>query len=530
MEGGESNSDASMDLELSPRAEKNVSGGGVVRDLRTDAEILEKTDDSNAENLASSSQGMQAISNTYIENIEPETMESSMHPNAKTIAADSGLFDSPNPFLAICPPASVSTGVLVPLKTTMETRARERTVEVWVTVIGVRMASGALILTRKLVPDDGGLNLQHLRRFAKFDDVPESVRDTFLAAKASSSSEEIEGGSHETRGSGPQFEDDRLLVVGSINAITHDALISSLQSIIPDPAVFTIHVPLLAPTSQEQASRWTAQYWPTVYKKSNPFGPHPSIVSRAQGEIRDDAGKYMELAERVAKQSCDKGFGERIGVVVVERKEGKARVVAVAGDARWVGWERDEAGCGNVTAHAAMRAIGMVAEGLRQDDQGASADEDPSSKIEDAEISTTELNRSKGTSEVTAPLDTSGVLETDEGQKTVSTQIKEIFQDKPLLPIEEENLSLSGNGTGYLCHELEIYGTHEPCVMCSMAIVHSRFGRVVFARQMQETGGLCADGELSHGLFWRKELNWTMLAWHWHHPKLGMVEDPFMHA
>lgn len=51
--------------------------------------------------------------------------------------------------------------------------------------------------------------------------------------------------------------------------------------------------------------------------------------------------------------------------------------------------------------------------------------------------------------------------------------------------------------------------------MCSMAMIHSRFTRVVFERRMHNTGALTAEGLLGYGLFWRKELNWTMLAWQW---------------
>jgi tRNA-specific adenosine deaminase 3 len=109
--------------------------------------------------------------------------------------------------------------------------------------------------------------------------------------------------------------------------------------------------------------------------------------------------------------------------------------------------------------------------------------------------------------------------------------VPSIFRDRPFLEVEKGLYDASGNKDGYLCHDLEFYCTHEPCVMCSMAIVHSRFGRVIFKHRMPDTGGLCADGKLGHGLFWRKELNWTLLAWQWAHSSgIGKTGPPGLHA
>jgi tRNA-specific adenosine deaminase 3 len=249
-------------------------------------------------------------------------------------------------------------------------------------------------------------------------------------------------------------------------------VIDDLSSTLETVTVCTIPVPLLAPTSQEQATLWTSTYWPTVYKKSNPFGPHFAVVAKAENDIREDVEKWMNMAEEVAKEVSITGSGEQIGVVVVERKEGIARPVVVAGDARWQDWPRSSSG--NATAHAALRAIAMVAAGLKLREG-----------IE------------QGNEHATEP---DGPL---------------IFQDQPLGNFEQENYHPSTSTDGYLCHDLEIYCTHEPCVMCSMAFMHSRFGKVVFRQRMPRTGGMCADGELGHGLFWRKELNWQLLAWHW---------------
>ena len=57
--------------------------------------------------------------------------------------------------------------------------------------------------------------------------------------------------------------------------------------------------------------------------------------------------------------------------------------------------------------------------------------------------------------------------------------------------------------------------------MCSMALVHSRVGRVIFTDRMAQTGGLTAEMVsndsgpvgLGYGLCWRKELNWQFMCW-----------------
>ena len=98
------------------------------------------------------------------------------------------------------------------------------------------------------------------------------------------------------------------------------------------------------------------------------------------------------------------------------------------------------------------------------------------------------------------------------------------FADTPLTPTEAAVFSQDSLAKcGYLCLDLEMYVTHEPCVMCSMALLHSRFGKVVFGEQMMRTGGITAEvdgsdsakGGLGYGLFWRPELNWKFLAWRW---------------
>jgi len=284
--------------------------------------------------------------------------------------------------------------------------------------------------------------------------------------------------------------------VASINLLELEDI---LWKALPEPrvGVHTVVVPLLAPTSLEQAKLWSVSHWPTVYKKSNPFGPHPSIISRAEEEVIKDLGIWMDMAARAAMGSKAMGYGEAIGAVIVWRGRQTSHAVALAGDGRWKGYELD--GIGNPMAHAVLRAIGMVAQKLKYEEKNYS------------------------------------------GQSN-HAQDQDIFLDCPIMPQEQaiyESSQVPSNS--YLCHGLEIYTTHEPCVACSMALLHSRFARVIFGQRMPQTGGLCGEmctvhqdsrkyNSLGYGLFWRKELNWSFLAWQTEVKHTGLDIDLVVHA
>ena len=248
-------------------------------------------------------------------------------------------------------------------------------------------------------------------------------------------------------------------------------------------------------------------------------------------------GRTMALAREVGREVRERGVGVGVGAVVVD---GGGRVVVGAGDARWVKevGDKNRKGNGDPTAHAVMRAIAMVARKRRE----VAAAQDQSQQ--------TDASSAHGIP-FSPPSDRT---EQRTGKRT--QQATPHSQDKPtadnipnppisLTPLEQNLYNASPlRAGGYLCLDLRILITHEPCVMCSMAILHSRFSGVVFGRRMRRTGGMSAEvgclieerigggaggeGEEEgkegqrgtkkrngYGLFWRPELNWRMLGWRW---------------
>jgi len=350
-----------------------------------------------------------------------------------------------------------------------------------------------------MLPGDIVKSVPHLRRCAKPGDLPAHLKSYFM--NGSSQSKLIHTGKSQwvyiMMGlEGRLSRDDITEIIKNLSAI------EGMEEV--EPFIYSVPVPVNPPSSQIQASLWSTMFWPTVYRKANPLGPHPSLVSKGTDAITEDADIFMAMARQVAEKSAAAGYGEAMGAcVVIRAPTGKTHVVALAADARW--HNREKTGTkGNPMGHAVLRAVSMVAQKLVRAEHRETSDKPDR------------------------------ILEYD------------TFQDKPILD-DEETIWREDHPTpdGYLCHGLELYLTHEPCVMCSMAILHSRMSKVVFAHKMPLTGGISAedrlieDSELAKygggrglGLFWRRELNWSLLAWEWEPTDSyqPLTVDPQIHA
>ena len=66
------------------------------------------------------------------------------------------------------------------------------------------------------------------------------------------------------------------------------------------------------------------------------------------------------------------------------------------------------------------------------------------------------------------------------------------------------------NGADYLLTSLTLFVTHEPCVMCAMALIHSRVKEVFYIFPRTRGGGFHEGGKGIHG---RKDLNHRFDVW-----------------
>lgn len=344
-----------------------------------------------------------------------------------------------------------------------------------------------------MVPADALSKLQHLRRVAKPEFVPNHIRD-----------DDPSGGPGRKNYYKGQLSYLVLCPCTLVDRIQLHRTLGSragahlFRPLIP--CIRAIKVPAQAPVNAATADEWSEKYWPTVYKNTNPYGPHPAIVRRAELEVlgsgldghteEGNLTTWMAMARKAgtlcktARQGCGAGAVviDRTSPVAGEGTTGaskEARIVVVAGDARSTGITHGKGD--NMLGHAVMRAIGLIATKRRL-----------------------------------LATDTLDLEHSNEPHK-----YPEYFLDAPLNELEKHHLyqpTLAPNG--YLCVDLELYLTHEPCVMCSMALLHSRFARVVFEQPMTKTGAITTEesnkqqpGGLGYGLFWRSELNWRCLAW-----------------
>ena len=65
-------------------------------------------------------------------------------------------------------------------------------------------------------------------------------------------------------------------------------------------------------------------------------------------------------------------------------------------------------------------------------------------------------------------------------------------------PLKAAQVEKDTNDKAYLLTDYDVYLKREPCIMCAMALVHSRVARVFFAKASPNRGGLLSKTRLQN--------------------------------
>ncbi|EED15031.1 tRNA-specific adenosine-34 deaminase subunit Tad3, putative [Talaromyces stipitatus ATCC 10500] len=471
-------------------------------------------------------------------------------------------------------------GNIVSIPTVQETNPTFEFGDAYAVEIIQKCASQVTKVLDKAFPKDLSLPSTHLRRFVKWEFLPDAVKARIEGEKERSlvsvSTGHKEDGVEVSEQIVPPVTMFVLIPpplpdVDQLRTLLEPFVASHIEQ--PPSAnqpngeaqeisSFPIHritIPLQPPFNTHQAQTWSRTYWPTNFNAAAPRGmiaPPPKILGATKTSIAPRAGYYLSLAGEVAREAKRAGRGRGVGVVIVDpaivasshdnperggEEQGDNGVVAVAGDARYCapgivakenlgdGYEAD---CeGGPEFHAIMRAVEMVAT-RRRDDKSITTT-DSSAMIRKTSLTSLEsYYLCRPASSTSFPLSSTST-------ETVTTAHTG----------QNANRILPRAAGGYLCTDLDIYITHEPCLACSMGMLLSRFRAITFPRrgrlvagglasmeipqvttenqdhsadvlatQKQNEAGNNVEGkptqkrETYYGLHWRKELNWRAMC------------------
>ena len=393
--------------------------------------------------------------------------------------------------------------------------------------------------------------MSHLRRFAKHNQIPEHLHPLLLR-----------------EGSSPA---QTIFVLISPPLPDIDSLQNVLSPFAPpdllagNKLVFhTVRIPLQPPLTTVQAEAWSNTMWPVVFNPSAPramIAPPPHILSRTRDFIQPKAGRYLALAQRVAEEAEQSGLGRGVGAVVVDPdleaqlddEEGadihwSDAVVAVAGDGRYSRTTLPEPGPnpmrqtynpdyeGGPELHALMRVVELIASKRREDRPGSSSTGRPClNYLETYFLSQSDVIRSDDDDSKDPSPVPEKYQKTETSSHAIYKQPEAAEDDTPTMA----RIRPRSQG-GYLCTDLDVYLTHEPCICCCMGLLLSRFRAVIYPRNgRMVSGGLASEPVVKpvpveeetsaaeiqeptpddtphqreyYGLHWRKELNWRALG------------------
>ncbi|XP_071212062.1 probable inactive tRNA-specific adenosine deaminase-like protein 3 [Salvelinus alpinus] len=194
---------------------------------------------------------------------------------------------------------------------------------------------------------------------------------------------------------------------------------------------FLVKIPACPPLTRPQFEQ-ASKHWPTSFHEDK------QVTVALRGQLFTSSQKskmqeYMMAAVAAARAGQDSGM-EAVGAAVIDPEA--ERILAVGHDCRQGG---------HPLHHAIMVCIDLVARG-----QGGGAytyDKYPACQ---SALPYSSPSQKQGTTTMT----TCGVV--------------------------QDGDSAEESGEPYICTGYDLYVTREPCVMCAMALVHSRIGRVFY--------------------------------------------------
>jgi tRNA-specific adenosine deaminase 3 len=245
-----------------------------------------------------------------------------------------------------------------------------------------------------------------------------------------------------------------LLVLLCVSAESEDTAADHADAALPAGladvvARYTLHpervrVPAGAPPDRVAAAAW-GQHWPLSVVSCPPRADADADVISDDEVAAMRAG--MAAAERHAVEAAASG-GRCNGAVIIDPATGA--VIAAGRDASlpatgaFAGWRQ-----GGVGAHPLRHAVICALDAAARRDLATYA----------APTTAQAANQLQG-------LDAAGVKR------------------------KHEETAATSAARPYLCTGWDCYVTHEPCLMCAMALVHSRVRRVVYGRPDAKAGAL----------------------------------------